>query len=46
LFGNPNPYVGEGIPAQHPILVTVAWMVILIAIFAPLAIRKYRNASR
>ncbi len=46
LFGNPNPYVGEGIPAQHPILVTIAWMVILIAIFAPLAIRKYRNASR
>jgi ABC transporter DrrB family efflux protein len=46
LFGNPNPYVGDGIPAQHPILVTIVWMVVLVAIFAPLGIRKYRNANR
>ncbi|MFN8184533.1 MAG: ABC transporter permease [Candidatus Nanopelagicales bacterium] len=46
LFGNPNPYVGDGIPGQYPILVTLAWMVVLLVIFAPLAIRKYRNASR
>jgi ABC transporter DrrB family efflux protein len=46
LFGNPNPYVGDGIPGQYPILVTLVWMVVLLVIFAPLAIRKYRNASR
>lgn len=46
LFGNPNPYVGDGIPGQYPILVTIGWMIVLLAIFAPLAIRKYRNASR
>ena len=46
LFGNPNPYVGDGIPAQHPVLVTLVWMALLLAVFAPLAIRKYRNASR
>lgn len=46
LFGNPNPYVGEGFPSHYPILVTIAWMVILLAIFAPLAIGKYRSASR
>jgi len=46
LFGNPNPYVGDGIPGQHPVLVTIAWMVVLLLIFAPLAIRKYRNTSR
>ena len=46
LFGNPNPYVGDGIPGQYPILVTVAWMVVFLALFAPLAIRKYRNISR
>ena len=46
LFGNPNPYVGDGIPGQYPILVTVGWMVVLLAIFAPLAIRKYRNTSQ
>lgn len=45
LFGNPNPYVGDGFPSQYPILVTIGWMVVLLAIFAPLAIRKYRNAS-
>ncbi|MFN8185416.1 MAG: ABC transporter permease, partial [Candidatus Nanopelagicales bacterium] len=28
LFGNPNPYVGDGIPGQYPILVTLAWMVV------------------
>jgi ABC transporter DrrB family efflux protein len=46
LFGNPNPYVGDGIPGQYPVLVTIGWMVVLMAVFAPLAIRKYRNASR
>ena len=46
LFGNPNPYVGDGFPSQYPILVTIGWMIVLLAIFAPLAIRKYRNASR
>lgn len=46
LFGNPNPYVGDGIPGQYPILVTVGWMVVLLAIFAPLAIRKYCNTSQ
>ena len=44
LFGNPNPYVGT-VSSQYPILVTIGWMVVLLAIFAPMAIRKYRNAS-
>ena len=46
LFGNPNPFVGDGFPEQYPILVTIGWMLVLLAIFTPLAIRKYRNASR
>jgi len=46
LWGNPNPVVGDGIPAQYPILVTLGWVVVFIAVFAPLAIRKYRNLSR
>jgi ABC-2 type transport system permease protein len=46
LFGNPNPYVGDGIPGQYPVLVTIGWMVVLLAVFAPLAIRKYRTSSR
>ena len=46
LFGNPNPNIGTGFPSQHPIEVTIAWSIVLIAIFAPLAVRKYRNTSR
>ncbi len=46
LFGNPNPYVGDGIPSQYPILVTIGWMILLVSIFAPMAINKYRNASK
>jgi len=46
LFGNPNPTIGTAFPSQHPIEVTIAWCIVLIAIFAPLAVRKYRNTSR
>ena len=31
--------------AEYPILVTIGWMVVLLVIFAPMAIRKYRDAS-
>ena len=46
LWGNPNPYASTGFPAQEPILVTLIWVVGVIAIFAPLAIRRYRSMSR
>jgi hypothetical protein len=31
---------------EHPVLVTIVWMVAIVAIFTPLAIRKYRSISR
>jgi ABC-2 type transport system permease protein len=46
LFGNPNPNIGDGFPSQYPIGVTIGWAILLIAIFAPLAVRKYRTTSR
>ena len=47
LWGNPNPYVSaDGFPAQHPALLTVIWMVVVIAIFAPLGVARYRRTSR
>jgi ABC transporter DrrB family efflux protein len=46
LWGNPNPYVGAGFPAEHPILLTVGWTAVLIAIFGPLGVRRYRSMSR
>jgi ABC-type multidrug transport system permease subunit len=46
LWGNPNPYVGQGFPAEHPVLLTLLWVVVLTAIFAPLAVHRYRSLSR
>ena len=45
LWGNPNPFPSDGLPADYPILVTMGWMVVLLAIFAPLGVRKYRSIS-
>jgi ABC-2 type transport system permease protein len=46
LWGNPNPYATDSFPSQNPILVTLIWVVVFIAVFAPLGIRRYRNLSR
>lgn len=46
LWGNPNPYIANGFPAEHPILLTVIWTVVLLAIFGPLGVRRYRRMSR
>lgn len=46
LWGNPNPYVGEGFPAEHPVLMTLVWTLVLLAIFVPLGVRRYRALSR
>ena len=46
LWGNPNPFAAEGFPAEHPILLTLGWVVVILAIFVPLGVRSYRNISR
>lgn len=46
LWGNPNPFVGNGLPAEQPILVTLIWVAIILAVFIPLGVRKYRSVSR
>jgi ABC-2 type transport system permease protein len=46
LWGNPNPYATDSFPSQNPILVTLIWVAVFIAVFAPLAVRKYRNLNR
>ncbi|MGD9711716.1 MAG: ABC transporter permease [Thermomicrobiales bacterium] len=45
LWGNPNPYGSGGFPSEHPVALTVIWVVVIVAIFAPLAVRKYRSLS-
>ena len=46
LWGNPNPYIAHGFPAEHPILLTVLWTMALLAVFVPLGVRRYRSMSR
>jgi ABC transporter DrrB family efflux protein len=46
LWGNPNPYVADGFPAEHPVLLTIGWTIVLIAIFGPLGVRRYRSLSK
>ena len=47
LWGNPNPFVSaSGLPAEQPVLVTLVSVVIILAVFIPLAVRKYRSVSR
>jgi ABC-2 type transport system permease protein len=46
LFGNPNPAQAvHSWPMQHPELAVTGWSVLLIAVFAPLAVRLYRRKS-
>ncbi|MGH2491112.1 MAG: hypothetical protein ACRDF9_06335, partial [Candidatus Limnocylindria bacterium] len=46
LWGNPNPFAASGLPAERPIELTIIWVVVLVAIFAPLGVLRYRSMSR
>jgi ABC transporter DrrB family efflux protein len=47
LFGNPNPSaLVQAWPMQHPELAVVLWSGVLLAVFAPLAVRLYTRKSR
>jgi ABC-2 type transport system permease protein len=47
LFGN----VGAGVPVpdvwslQHPVLYTLLWVALILAVFVPLAVRQYKRAA-
>lgn len=45
LFGNPG-WGGESWIAQHAVLAAVLWPLLIIAVFAPLSVRRYREMSR
>jgi len=47
LFGNPGVPAGDvALPLRHPVVATLLWSVALLAIFVPLAVRRYRTAGR
>ncbi|MEV0006679.1 ABC transporter permease [Streptomyces sp. NPDC051840] len=47
LFGNlpPGFVTPDAWPMQHPILASVIWSVLIVAVFRTLAVRKYRSAT-
>lgn len=46
LWGNPNPFVADGFPAEHSLLLTLLWIAAIVAVFGPLGVRRYRSLSR
>jgi ABC-2 type transport system permease protein len=46
LWGNPDPFPGTSLASTEPILVTLIWVAIILAVFAPLGVRRYRSMSR
>jgi len=45
LWGNTGLTQGTGFPADHPILLSLLWIALILVIFVPLAISKYRKAA-
>jgi ABC transporter DrrB family efflux protein len=46
LWGNPSAEISNSLASTEPALVTIIWVVVIIAIFAPLGTRRYRSMSR
>jgi ABC transporter DrrB family efflux protein len=45
LFGNPGP-VGVSWADQHALLLAVVWPLVMLAVFVPLAVRRWQRLSR
>jgi ABC-2 type transport system permease protein len=46
LWGNPNPSALDGVwPMQHPVLVAVAWSLLLLSVCVSLASFLYRHRT-
>ena len=46
LWGNPNPFAAHSFPGRHPVLLTLVEVAAIVAVFAPLGVRRYRSSSR
>jgi ABC-2 type transport system permease protein len=46
LFGNAPAGSGGSWAAENPVVLAVGWPLLMLAIFAPLAVRRYRSLSR
>jgi ABC-type multidrug transport system permease subunit len=45
LFGNPVAETGSW-PSENPYLLSALWIIVIIAVFAPLGVRTYNRANR
>lgn len=46
LFGNAGPRTGHlALPIAHPVIATLAWSALLLALAVPASVRRYRKAS-
>jgi len=47
LFGNISPSLptGDSWSLQHPVVYTLVWVVLILAIFVPLSVRQYKRAA-
>ncbi|HEX2363174.1 MAG TPA: ABC transporter permease, partial [Jiangellaceae bacterium] len=45
LFGNGSLVVSDAWPMRHPVTASLIWLSLIIAVFAPLAINKYKRAT-
>jgi ABC-2 type transport system permease protein len=47
LWGNPSPPTGStSFASQEPVVVTLAWVVVVVVVFGALGVRKYGSLSR
>ncbi|HEX8928456.1 MAG TPA: ABC transporter permease [Actinomycetota bacterium] len=46
LFGNPGAATGGAWPLQHPVVATIAWSLLLLAVLVPLSTRLYTVSGR
>ncbi|UWE13993.1 ABC transporter permease [Actinacidiphila bryophytorum] len=45
LFGNPGVSPSDAWPMEHPVWASLAWSVVIVAVFRTWAVRKYRSAT-
>jgi ABC-type multidrug transport system permease subunit len=46
LFGNPTPLLGDSFPERYPVELSFAYSFLLLAIFAPLAVRAFKTRNK
>jgi ABC-type polysaccharide/polyol phosphate export permease len=48
LFGLKNEFgaTAGSFPSENPLLMSIIYMILIMAVFVPLSVRKYNNASK